>query len=49
MKKILCIPVSLVILLAITDVPTMACKPLEPCDQKNLSLADNVEYGKIST
>jgi hypothetical protein len=32
-NKILCIPVALMILIAVTVVPTMACSPFTPCGQ----------------
>ncbi|WP_174590099.1 hypothetical protein [Methanocella conradii] len=39
LNRILCIPVSLMILLAVTVVPTMACSPLVPCSKENLPAA----------
>ena len=37
LNKILSIPVALMMLLAVTAVPTMACSPLAPCSAKSSS------------
>ncbi|MDI6898185.1 hypothetical protein [Methanocella conradii] len=48
LNRILCIPVSLMLLLAVTAVPTMACTPGKPCGQTGLDPTTSLQSGALN-
>jgi hypothetical protein len=49
LNKIICIPVALMMLLAVTVVPTMACSPLVPCGSESGNSALNFSNTTINS